>query len=209
MALSSIYQIVFNQTYLTGGRNSQNVFFYDHTAGVGNASQLATAFAASIVAAINAIQTNVMKNVDLRIINLGNLADFANPAIVGIGSIGGATLPPHSSMSFTTKVNTRAVRHGGHRVSGVPESAQTNGVIDDDGYFASVELLRIAMQQELVSADDTWLPIVVGRVKEPVVGTVPLKYTYRLPRIDSELRIGEIVVALTTRNVGHQVSREL
>lgn len=209
MPLNKIYQVRFLQTYQTGGKASENVFFYDHTAGSGSSAALGAAFGSVVVPLINAIQTQVMKNVGINVINLGDLSDFAPLATAGLGAISGATLPPHAAVTYTTKVNTRAVRKGGKRIGGVPESAQTNGVIDDDGYFANVELLRIQLFAELTSLDDTWLPVVIKRVKTLITGTVPPQYTYRLPTTDAELVVGQITVALTTRNVGHQVSREL
>lgn len=209
MAINTIYMLRLQQTWDTGGRPMENVFFYDHTAGVGDAFTLATDFVTTILPLINAIQGATVKNVDVNVVNLGDLGDFSSPITTGSGAIGGESLPPFAAIGYTLKVNTRAVRKGSKRFSGVPEAVQAQGLIIDATYKAAMEALRVAMQLELVSAADTWLPVVIKRVKTAVVGTVPTKYTYRLPTIDAELVVGEIVVALTSFNVSHQVSREL
>lgn len=209
MPLSSIYQVRARQTWQSGGKPLENVFFFEHTAGTGLAADLATSFGTAHGAAINAMQVNIVRNYSIDVINLGNLGDFDSLPWLGGGALGGEALPPHSAVSYTMKVNTRAVRKGSKRISGIPESAQAAGVIIDSGYYDLVEALRLVLKQELVSADDTWLPIIVKRVKEPVVGTVPLQYTYRLPATDAELVTGEVVTVLTTHNIGHQVSREV
>jgi len=209
MPLNTVYQVRFKQTWGSGGKPLENVFFFERTAGTGVASDLATDFGTAIAPAINAIQNNVVKNISINVINLGDLGDFAEPAFVGTGVGTGETLPPFNAVGFTFKVNTRAVRHGGKRIAGVPESAQNNGIITDATYIANIETLRLAMQDELVSADNTWLPVVVKRVKTAVTGTVPLQYTYRLPTTDLELVLGEVTAVLTTTNLTHQVSREV
>lgn len=209
-ALNTIYQLKFKQGWGgTGGKPQENVFFFKHTAGVGVAADLATDFADAFVPAINAIQCGSNVNIGLDVINMGDLGDFASPVITGSGAYAVQPLPPYAAVGYTLKVNTRAVRKGSKRFSGVPETTTEGGIITDADYRAKVNTLRILLMQELVSADNTWLPIVLKRVKEPVAGTTPTKYTYRLPQTDAETVVGEIVVALTTDILSHQVSREV
>lgn len=210
MPLNTLYQVRARQKWGSdSGQEMESVFFFNHTAGDGVAEDLGLSFGTAIGAAINAVQTGVMKNYSIDVINLGDLGDFASLPWLGTGSISGDTLPPTVALSFTFKVNTRAVRKGSKRVSGVPEAAVLQGIITDADYKADIEALRLVMQQEIVSADDTWLPVVVKRIKEPVVGTVPLRYTYRLPTVGDPLTLGEVVVVLTSDIVKHQVSRQL
>jgi len=209
MPLDTIYQVRARQTWGSGGKALENVFFFDHTAGAGNATDMATAFGDAFSTLINQIQAPIVKNYSIDVINLGDLGDFASVPWLGSGTQIGDALPPYAAISFTLKVNTRAVRKGSKRISGVPESAQIDGKLTNEGYIAAVELLRLAMQQEVVTANDTYLPVVVKRIKEPVVGTVPLQYTYRLPTIGDTLVTGEVVVVLTTTSLSHQVSREV
>jgi len=209
MPLDTIYQVRARQTWGSGGKALENVFFFDHTAGTGNATDMATAFGDAFSTLINQIQAPIVKNYSIDVINLGDLGDFASVPWLGSGTQVGDALPPYAAIGFTLKVNTRAVRKGSKRISGVPESAQIDGKLTNEGYIAAVELLRLAMQQEVVTASDTYLPVVVKRIKEPVVGTVPLQYTYRLPTIGDTLVTGEVVVVLTTTSLSHQVSREV
>jgi len=209
MPLDTIYQVRARQTWGSGGKALENVFFFDHTAGAGNATDMATAFGDAFSTLINQIQAPIVKNYSIDVINLGDLGDFASVPWLGSGTQVGDALPPYAAIGFTLKVNTRAVRKGSKRISGVPESAQIDGKLTNEGYIAAVELLRLAMQQEVVTASDTYLPVVVKRIKEPVVGTVPLQYTYRLPTIGDTLVTGEVVVVLTTTSLSHQVSREV
>lgn len=209
MPLDTIYQVRARQTWGSGGKALENVFFFDHTAGTGNAADMAVAFGGVFSTLINQIQAPIVKNYSIDVINLGDLGDFASVPWLGSGTQIGDALPPYAAIGFTLKVNTRAVRKGSKRISGVPESAQIDGKLTNEGYIAAVELLRLAMQQEVVTASDTYLPVVVKRIKEPVVGTVPLQYTYRLPTIGDTLVTGEVVVVLTTTSLSHQVSREV
>lgn len=208
MALNTIYQLRLIQEWGSGGKRMENVFFYDHTAGSGEAADLATAFGTAILPAIHELQNEIVKDYSIDVINLGDLSDFASVPTVGQGDYSGDALPPYAAVGYTLKVSTRAVRKGSKRFSGVPESVQVNGQVTNATYATSMEALRILLQTELVDASETWLPVVIKRVKTAVVGTVPLQYTYRLPTTDGELTIGEIVVALTSSILSHQVSRE-
>jgi len=210
MPLNTVYQVRMRQRWgSSSGKEMESVFFFDHTAGSGLADDLATAFGTAIGDNVNQLQTGIMKNYSIDVINLGDLGDFASLPWVGEGLISGDTLPPTVAVSYTLKVNTRAVRKGSKRFSGIPEAVVTQGVISDATYQGYIETLRIALMQEIVTGGDTWLPVVVKRIKEPVVGTVPLQYTYRLPTTGDTLTLGEVVVALTGDVAKHQVSRQL
>lgn len=209
MPLNTIYQVRHRQRWDAGGKFLESVYFFDHTAGAGNWADLAASFGTVYGAAVNDLQTNNVNNYSIDVINLGDLGDFGFLPQLGVGDYVAESLPPHSALNFTMKVNTRAVRKGSKRISGIPETVQNGGHIGDATYLGRMEDFRLILQTELVSAGDTWLPVVVKRVKTAVVGTVPLQYTYRLPETDAELVVGEIVVALTTSNISHQVSREV
>lgn len=209
MALDTIYQVRARQTWGVGGKELETVWFYDRTAGVGNAADMAENWGTSIGALMNDLQCSVVRNYSIDVINLGDLGDFASVPWIGGGLGVEQSHPPFVSVGYTMKVNTRAVRKGSKRISGIPESADTDGVITAAPYKAAMESLRIAMQQEIVDESNTWLPVVVKRIKEPVVGTVPQQYTYRLPTVGDPLVLGEVVVVLTSFNLTHQVSREV
>lgn len=209
MSLETTYMLRLIQTWGVGGKRMENVFFYDHTAGDGVAIQLAQAFEANILPNITNLQCDLVKNVSLDVINMGNFGDFISWPLTGQGEYAAEALPPHSALNFTMKLNTRAVRKGSKRISGIPETVQINGVVTLAGYIARIETFRVLLDDELVTTEDTWLPVVIKRVKEPVAGTVPVQYTYRLPETNAELVVGQIVTATTTLNISHQVSRSL
>lgn len=209
MPLNQIYMLTLVQTWGTGGKAMENVFFYDHTAGTGTAGTLAQAFEETILPLINDLQFEGVKNIRADVINMGDFGDFISWPLDGQGEYAAEALPPANAINFTMKLNTRAVKKGSKRISGIPETVQINGVVTLAEYLTRMEAFRIALYDELETVDNTWLPVVIKRVKEPVVGTVPLQYTYRLPTTDAELVQGEVVTATTTPNISHQVSRSL
>lgn len=207
MPLNTIYQVRLRQNFGDGGKALENVFFFDHTAGAGVAIDLAQVFENLMLPAINALQTAVIKNSRLTIINLGDLSDFIEYPLTGDGDYATDTLPAFAAVGYTLKLNTRAVRGGSKRIAGVPESVSTHGTVDDGAYITKMNTLKTALQSELTDVSDTFLPIVVKRIKTPVVGTVPLQYDYRLPVPGDTLVYGEVVTALTSVKLSHQVSR--
>ena len=209
MPLNTLYQLRMKQEWGTGGKPLESVYFFDHTAGSGDWADLAAAFGASYVPAVNDLQATVVKNASLDVINLGEPTDFGFLPVVGAGTFVGEVLPPFNAISYTLKVNTRAVAKGSKRISGIPEAVQNFGVISDAGYLADMEVLRLILSQELVDGGNTWLPVIVKRIKESIVGTVPPQFTYRLPTTGDTLTLGEVVAVLTTANIKHQVSREV
>lgn len=209
MPLNTTYQLRLIQTYGVAGKTMENVFFYNHTAGLGVAIDLAQVFENVMLPLINTMQTATIQNSLIKVINLGDLGDFIDYPLTGGGNVSDDTMPPYVAVGYSLKVNTRAVRQGSKRIGGIPEGVVSYGVIDNAPYIVKVNTLKTALQEELSDVSDTYLPIVIKRVKEPVVGTVPLQYTYRLPINDTEFVFGEIVTALTSLNVTHQVSREL
>src|SRR6185436_9174776 len=118
MALNTVYQLRARQRLNTAGKFQECVFYYDHTAGDGVSSDLATSWGTAIGTAMNDIQDNIMKNYSIDIINLGNPADFASVPWLGTGAIDGQVLPPFNAINYTMKVNTRAVKKGSKRISG-------------------------------------------------------------------------------------------
>lgn len=209
MALNDIYMLTHRQTWGVGGRPINNVYFFEHTAGAGVAIDLAQAFQSQYLPVIGALQSILIWSTFLEVINLGDLGDFVSYPVEANGSYGGDVLPPYAAYGFTQRVNTRAVRKGSKRIAGVPESAQANGVVTFPDILDAMEDFRILLESELTDVSDTWLPVVIKRVKTPVVGTVPLQYTYRLPTSDLELVVGEVVNVSTSPNLTHQVSRSL
>lgn len=206
MALNTIYQLIHNQSF--DGEELANVYFFNHAVGTGTSVDLATDFETDVLPAVEALQCVQVVSRSIDVINLGDLADFYSLVIpAGHGALEGEMLPIFNAIGYTLKLDTRAVRPGSKRIAGIPEVEQVDGTITNAGYLASMESLRIILENNVVGAADTWQPVVLKRVRTAVAGTVPLKYRYRLPRTDDELVFGGVTVALTSPDIKHQVSR--
>ncbi len=206
MALNSVYQVIHKQIFGTT-INCENVYYFNHVVGTGHATQLGSLFATEAVALVNAMQSSNVHNVSVDVINLGDLSDFVSLIVVGAGINEAEPMPAFNAISFTVKPNTRAVRHGGKRIVGIPENSAVVDEITSAPILAAMEAYRIFLQSNFEGDDDTWAPIIVKRVREEVPDTVPQAYTYRLPTTDAELVFGGVLVALSSKFVKHQTSR--
>lgn len=206
MALNTIYQVIHKQLFGTTIQ-CQNVYFFNHVVGTGHATQLGSLFATEAVALVNAMQSSGVHNVSVDVINLGDLSDFVSLIVVGSGINVAEPMPAFNAISFTVKPNTRAVRHGGKRIVGLPEASAIIDEISSAPILDAMEAYRIFLQSNFEGDDDTWAPIIVKRIREPIVGSVPPAFTYRLPVTDGELVYGGVLVALASKFVKHQTSR--
>lgn len=207
MTLASTYIVRHIQHY--AAQVIENVYFFNHTSGDGLSTDLALDFEGEWLPLILALQFSGLITDGLSVYNMADLGDFANLPLVSNGTAGsGDPLPSFNAVGYTFKLNTRAVRPGSKRIAGTPEGVTTGNNVVDAGYLAAMEALRLAFQSNLVGASDTWTPIVVKRVKTPVVGTVPLQYQYRLPETEGDFVAGTVVAALTSPALTSQVSRK-
>ncbi len=206
MALNTIYQVIhkqlFGSTILT-----ENVYFYDHISGTGDASNLANDFITTAVPLVNAMQSSGVHNQSVDVINLGDTADFDSLTVSGDGANVAEPMPAFNAISFTVKSDDRAVRHGGKRIVGLPEASAVINEITSGPILAAMEAYRMFLEDDFVGFADTWKPIIIKRVRTAVTGTVPLRYTYRLPETDLELVTAGVLVALSNVFVQHQTSR--
>jgi len=205
MALNSIFMLSHVQTF--SDEEMMSNYFFNKTAGSGTAGDLAAAFIDTFVPAISAFTVSAVINKLIRVINLGDLTDFVETVDVTAGALADQPLPIFSAVGYTLKLDTRAVRPGSKRISGLSENSGQGGVITDVATFALVNALRELMFAPLTDGSSTWQQVVLKRVREDVVGTVPLQHTYRLPETDDELIFGSVVECLTSPNLSHQVSR--
>lgn len=206
MALNTIYQVIHKQLFGTTIQ-CENVYFYDHISGTGDASNLANDWLVTGVPLVNAMQSSGVHNVSVDVINLGDTGDFDSLPAGGDGTDVAEPMPAFNAISFTVKSDDRAVRHGGKRIVGLAEAAATINEILSAPILAAMELYRQFLEDDFVGFADTWKPVIVKRVRTPVAGTVPLKYTYRLPETDAELVTAGILQASSNVFVQHQTSR--
>jgi len=207
MAISDVYQLTDIQTY--GVEICENVYFFNKLSPDGTAEDLIQGFLTTYMPAIRQIQAQGIVHVELKCVNLGDLTDFADEPISLAGLAGaGDTLPSFVSVGYTLKPNTRAVRPGSKRYTGILEAAVVNGVITEPTFVGNVEALRIVLDDNAVGADSEYEPVIVKRIKEPVAGTTPTQYTYRLPTTGDPLVLGLVKQALSNPRVTSQVSRK-
>lgn len=209
MALSDIYMIQDFQSFTDTGEQILNNYFYRRLGTGGSAADLLEGFAAGdhLLEVVAGMQVDNVVHVERRCLNLGNLTDFATDTVNVTGAdTSGDMLPLHDAINFTLKVDTRAVRPGSHRISGIPEGASTNGLVVSSGYIDLINLVVSQMSAIIVSSDDSYTPIVVKRVRLEPDADHP-RVRYRLPEDDGELVFGNVTAAAVNLLVSHQVSR--
>lgn len=200
------YQVVFKQTFL--GEAMGNTFFFRAPDEGASAEGLSLAFVQDMLSKINAFQHFAVKNSLLRIINLNSLSDFWETTLTGQGAVSDAspTLPLFVAVNYTLRCNTRAVRPGKKRFSGLAQVAQNAGTFSDSGTLTAMNALRVALGQPVVVEPGTeYSPIVVKRVKVTDIETGEV--TYRLPSTTGEVVYGDVTGVLLNTRVSHQSSR--
>lgn len=207
MPLNKIYQV--RDIQELDGKTIENVYYFDHVDGSGDATTLAVGFESEYLPFVLACQVAYVQHVGISVINLGDLADFQDLPLLSNGTYSGDDhLPTFNAIGYSFKLDTRAVRGGSKRIAGIAEPATTKDVVTAAPLLAAMESLRTAMFADMVLGADTFRPVVPKRVKESVVGTVPLQYTYRLPRTDGELVVANVRNCLTSPRITSQVSRK-
>lgn len=207
MALNTFYQV--RDIQELDGKTIENVYYFNHVDGDGDATTLAVGFEAEFLPFVLAVQVAYVQHVGISVINLGDLADFQDLPLLSNGTYSGDDhLPTFNAIGYTYKLDTRAVRGGSKRITGIAEPATTKDVITAASLLAAMESLRTAMFADMVLSADTFRPVVIGRVREEVVGTVPQQYKYRLPRTDGELVWANVRNCLTSPTITSQVSRK-
>jgi hypothetical protein len=206
VALSDLYQVKHFQTFQ--GQECLNVYFYERSIGTGGAVELADDWQTAILPKVNDIQSTNVLNVRLDVANLGDAGDFDVLTLIDGGGLAAESLPAFNAVSYTFKPDTRAVRHGGKRYVGVPESVTVVNEITGTVYLASMETLRAALAAPIVGLANTWRPVLVKRIRSTVAGTVPPQYRYRLPIAGDTLVVAGMLSVLVSTHVKHQTSRQ-
>lgn len=206
MALSDIYMVKHFQDF--EDQQCLNVYFYELFDGVGGAIPLSVAWQETILPAVNQAQSSNVRNVSLDVINLGDTTDFDSVAVVGGGALAAESLPAFNALSYTFKSDDRAVRHGGKRYVGVPESTTLINDIVDPTYLGYMEDLRIALFGNVVGTVSSWRPVLIKRIKTAIPDTSPEQFTYRLPTTGDPLTVAGLLSVLVSNKVRHQTSRQ-
>ena len=204
--LDGVFVVEDHQTW-NGGEEMVNIYHY-YSANIGDTAQeLLDSFFDTVIPDILPVQGAVVAHTRLRVYSLGNLSEFAESTysgLVGTDSSGDC-LPPHDAINFTLRTNTREVRPGSKRISGIAEANQSHGVISGAPYIATLNALRTTLATPLDAGADVgrFVPIVLKRVREGI----PPNATYRLPESDLEVVYGEVTTVLVNLRISHQTSR--
>lgn len=206
VAIANLYSLDHVQSW-DGGEEFHNIYFYFDEDGIGTAEGLVGSFFEDVLPFVLDLQTNFARTERIVAYSLGDLDNYWEAiysGVVGTFSMGDG-FPMHDAVNLTLRLNTRAVRPGSKRISGIPEASATNGVFTDSGWLSNLNLLRNALKDTLDdgATANVFAPVVVKRVRE---GSAP-NYTYRLPETDGEAQIGYVTGVLYNARVSHQVSR--
>lgn len=205
MALVDIAVVEFVQTY--GAEEIRNVFTYERVNTAASWESLASSFIETVVDAINLLQVGDIVNRLVRITSLGDLSVQVEEVPPGGGDgTGEQMLPLHDAVNFTLRTDTRAVRPGKKRVSGILEASQSGGVITSPTTIANLELVRTALGKSLPASATTpdFRPVVVRRVK---YAPRPGAEAYRLPLPGDPLVVAGVRQVLVNTKITTQRSR--
>ena len=163
MALNDIYQLVDRQTFL--GVECLNVWYFQHTNALGDATDLWRAYRDELLPEIVTIQHVSVEHVGLSVNNLGNVADFNESDFAApiTGTRAGAPQPSFVSWSFKLVRQTKAMRNGRKAFVGVVEEDTANN--GPNGAMQTIlEVLALNLSQQITGpAGGTFEPVLYRR----------------------------------------------
>lgn len=132
MAVNDLYQLTDVQSYF--GQECVNVWWFQQLQGVGDAMDLAEAFASERLPTIVGLQSNEVLHERIVVVNYNNLSDFAElaPTAFNRGVRISTPLPPFVAWGFKLNRPTRAIRSGAKRFVGVTEGDIAGNEPDPD-----------------------------------------------------------------------------
>lgn len=205
--MARFYEVVFKQKFL--GEVMGNVFHYRSDDESATAQDLRLAFIEDMMPKINGIQHAGADNYLLQVKNLTDLGDFDEASLTGEGARpdSEAALPLYCAVNFTMRANSRLVRPGKKRISGLCTLAQNAGTITRTTEITAMEALRVALFANLQhgSSGIIFKPIIIKRVKETDIETGEV--TYRMPRTGLEIQYADVVTALSNLRLTTQDTR--
>ena len=203
------YQLVLTQLF--NNEKQINVFHYRTADAEVSAANCAAAFVEDILPKINDLQNVAVTNSLIRVTELEDLVDFYESAVTGAGAnTSSEALPPHNVINFTLRLNTRAVRPGSKRFTGIPESAQAGGLINVASYITQLNTLRTALATPIVLASSplrVYTPVVIKRVRTEETVDDKVVVRYSMPTTDASVVYGDVVTALVNLRISHQTSK--
>lgn len=214
MAINEIYMAQLKQTWGANGEPLLMNFFYRAKDANGTAQALHAAVgdASQVLGKVNALQSQHVKNVSIRVINLFSLTDFYEDGINGAGAVSGNAIPAQDTYSFSLKLNTRGVSPGRKSISGIPVDWIANGSVTNSTGIAAMAAMATQLAADITGGDPdaVFEPVVVKRIKTLVAATEtrPAYYKYNLPTSIEDLDYGKVVAAITKTGVGSMDTRQ-
>lgn len=211
--LGDIYELTDKQTFR--GQEVFNVYFYEVdetfvTTEATIAKVLGDNWIDQILPDIIGCHSAEVVHTQVSVRNLYDVADsyVTDISVAGLDT-GSDVLPNFSAYPFQLAGETTAVKKGAKRIAGVPETAQTNGVVTDTSVLTALanagDAMSRAVQVGLVIMSDVFFPVLVKRERDGVSGA----YTYKLPHTRGAGVTTRIVSALFNVLVSSQVSRKI
>lgn len=206
MPINEVWQINHEGTLM--GERVMNVYHYRLESGTGSALDLSQAFTDEIQPLLLPWTANNMVWDTIRVINLGDLTDFAIGTVSAAGASVSNMLPAECAVNLTLRLDTRAVRPGSKRYSAIPVDATTDGLVSDASTITDINALAVALASPI--AYDTepqavYHPIVVKRVAYVNSNG---NDSYRLPATTLELVFGNVTGVLVNLDISHQDTRD-
>jgi len=141
MATDDVFLVRDVQTFL--GEQMMNTYTYKQRTGSRGAEDLALAWIAGVLPAIQAIQNNGLVHDYVEVINYNDEGDFYVETLGSgfEGDVSGEPLPKFNAWGYRINRATRAVRNGSKRYAGVSENWLASGVPAGTGVVEALEAL--------------------------------------------------------------------
>lgn len=209
MALNDMYQLTHDMTMR--GKNIIQVYHCQRANPAEDSSGISDAWQNSVLPSIQALQSDLVINNEIRIFNLGDPLDFKTVTLTGAtGFRVGADSPTFIAASQRYASKDRTIRAGQKRFTGMLETDYTLGALLA-ATVTLVDAIGTALTGNWLASADSHIVAnyaVIGRVCEttdPVTGKC---LEYRLPETDLELKFYLPDQFATNPEVSSQVSRK-
>lgn len=207
MAIGDVYQVI--DTQVADGQKCLNVYFYrvQSESSVDNtAADVCTAFIATVLPPIVAVQSNHVTHTQIEAKNLLNESDAHTQLISETGAAGTGTdfYGTFEAIGFAETGSNHAVKNGAKRIVGVDEDTVTDGIFAA-GLTTALTAVAAVLFGELpwgLLAAEALIPVIVKRIKLS-------EGVYRLPKTSGELVTSDIIGATWNPLVTSQVSRKV
>lgn len=206
MAIGSIYQLTHRQRLFN--EPMQNVYFFRGVTADATAADLIDAFQNELLTPIVNLQTASVTGVDIRVISIGDFADFAIETDNTVGTVGAVDANTSvAAVNITLRTNIRNIGPGSKRYSGLSDAVISANYVVGAQTITDLNTLATLLASSIeFTGENTYEPIIVKRILvEPE--DPDAKPYYRLPATLVEAEYATVVNCLVNLKMSHQVSR--